>query len=213
MPSVTLTNLQDRIYSRLDNNTTLYTSAEVTSAINEQLRIVNLATGYIQTTGSVATVSNQVWYTVPAGIIVPMRMKWNNVFIERCSLNNLGEYSVRWLTETTANKGIGVSKWALAGLQMFAIYPADSVAGNTIVITGIAEPTILANGTDVLPMPNEYSEVIEDLAVVALILKEGGRIFADAMQIYKRAQSKLKLLSIWQLSREPAATADKVQPV
>lgn len=211
MPSTTLSSLSSRIYSRLDNNSTLYTQTEVTAAINENIRYINVVTGYIQGTGTVNTVSNQFWYSTPAGIIVPTRLQWNGVFLEKVGLNQLGLRYANMLTETTSNQGLPVSEWACSGLRTFAIHPADSVASNTLVMTGVIEPTPLAAAGDVVQLPDEYTELVEDLAVVYLTLKEGAQIFQQSMVLWKRVQGKLKQWSRWQQDREPALPVELVQ--
>jgi len=211
VPSTTLSSLSSRIYSRLDNNSTLYTQTEVTAAINENIRYINVVTGYIQGTGTVNTVSNQFWYSTPAGIIVPTRLQWNGVFLEKVGLNQLGLRYANMLTETTSNQGLPVSEWACSGLRTFAIHPADSVASNTLVMTGVIEPTPLAAAGDVVQLPDEYTELVEDLAVVYLTLKEGAQIFQQSMVLWKRVQGKLKQWSRWQQDREPALPVELVQ--
>lgn len=211
MPTVTLSNLQSRVYSRIDDNMLLYESAAVTSAINEAIRVTNLFVGYIQTSGSVTSRPNQVWYPMPFGILIPIRLQFENAFIERFSLNNMGQAAPQWLKETTRNTGVPVSHWVAGGLDKFAIHPADSVGGNNITVTGIAEPSLLVNLSDTISFPDEYSEAIEDMAFMALILKEGGKILSDGIVVYQAAISKLKQFSRWQDARQPVKQVQMVQ--
>jgi len=211
MPNVTLSNLWSRVWSRLDNNTQLYETAALTYAINESIRITNIFIGYIQTTGTLITRPNQVWYPMPDGVLIPMKLQFEGSFIERVSLNYLGETFPNWRADTTANTGYAVSHWMTSGLDKFVIHPADSIGGNLISITGVAEPTVLVNASDTISFPEEYSEVIEDLAFTALIMKEGGKIMADGMAVYKQAISKLKEFSRWQAMRQPVQSVQMVQ--
>jgi hypothetical protein len=206
VPSVTLEQMMSRVYSRLDGNTVLYLSQEVINAINEQIRVVNCYTGYLQTVVELPSFTrpNQVWYRVPSGVLFPLRLQWEQTFLDRVSLDMLGQSHPNWSMENTANTGMQVSRWALAGLGIFALHPADSVGGNDIRITAIQEPVLLESGTDVIPFPNEYSEIIEDLTVVALVLKESGQTFQQTLVLYKKAMSKLKEMSRWMVWRQPA---------
>jgi hypothetical protein len=211
MPSVTLSQLQSRVYSRIDNNTALYTAAELTSAINESIRTTNLVTGYTQTSTSISSVANQVWYSIPTGILVPIRLQFAGTFIERVSVNNIGNNSPNWQMHTTTNVGYPVSQWVTSGLTNFAIHPADSIGGNSIVITGIVEPTLLVSSGDTISIPDEYSEVLEDLSVVALVLKEGGKSFGDILMLRDKAMEKLKKFVRWQTERQPGRSSEMVQ--
>ena len=213
MPTVTLSQLQSRVYSRLDNNALLYTASEVTAAINEQIRVINLITGYIQTSVLVPGSSrpNQQWYNVPAGILVPLRVQFEQTVLEKYSLTNMGMIAPNWLTENTANTGAPVSHWTSVGLQKFAIHPADSVGGNDILVTGIAEPVLLVSGSDTISFPNEYAEALEDMAVVTLVMKESGTIFTQASVMYQKFISKMKQFQRFENLRWPAYWIETVQ--
>jgi hypothetical protein len=153
---------------------------------------------------TVITRPGQLWYDVPYPIFIPLRLQFETQFLEKFALSNLGSVSPNWMTETTANTGVQVSHWATAGLNKFAIHPVDAIGGNIIQITGVQEPQLLVNPTDVIQFPNEFSELIEDMAVVTLVLKEGGKIFSDASILYQKYLSKLKQWKRWQSAVMPA---------
>lgn len=213
MPSVTLSDMSARVLTRLDNNSLLYTQAEITSAVNESVRVVNGIIGYLQGTISVPGFSrpNQVWYDVPLGILFPLRVQFERSYLEQSSVDNLGLTAPNWLTETTANTGSPVVHWAPCGLGMFAIHPADSIGGNDLQVTGIIEPTQLVSGTDVIQLPNEYSESIEEMTVVVLAFKEGSKIFQDALPLYQKFQNKMGKMQRFQVFRQPQQRAEMVQ--
>jgi hypothetical protein len=66
------------------------------------------------------------------------------------------------------------------GLTKFVISPKDSVGGNDLSLTGIGEPPLLVNATDVFQMENEFIELVPEYCSHRLQLKEGGKIFSDA---------------------------------
>jgi hypothetical protein len=210
VPSFTLSQLQSDIYTRLDGNTFLYLSAELTSAINESIRTANLVTGYTQTTSTVTSVANQVWYTVPTGILVPLRLTFAGYFLEKTSVDKISNYNPNWQLQTTANSGIPVAQWLTSGLTNFAIYPADTIGGNSMVMTGVVEPALLVNPSDTISIPDEYQEILEDLSVVALVLKEGGKSFGDILMLREKAMEKLKKFRRYQTERQPAQNAEGV---
>jgi hypothetical protein len=210
MPSISLSELQSSIYTRLDNNTNLYLAAELTSAINESIRSANLFTGYIQGTSSISSVTNQVWYTVPNGVLVPLRLTFAGPFLEKTSLEKLSNYNPNWQLDTTRNTGIPVVQWVTSGLWNFAIHPADSIGSNTMLLTSVLEPTLLVDSGDTIQVPNEYAEAIEELSVVALVLKEGGKSFADILMLRQKAMDTLKKFRRWQTERQPGQNAEMV---
>lgn len=211
MPSTTLSALTTRVYNRLDNNTQLYNQTEITLAINESIRCINLATGYIQTTQALVSRAGQVWYDVPLGILIPLRLQFEGTFLERTSVVNLGSTTPQWPQESTGSTGTSVSHWLTNGLLKFAIHPADSVGGNMIQVTGVAEPVQLTLPTDIANIPDEYTEMIEDMSVVTLALKESGKIFSDASSMYQGYLSKLKKMTMWQHARWPAYYVEELQ--
>lgn len=211
MPSVTLADISSRILSRVDDNSLLYAQPEITSVVNESIRVINLLTGYLQITIQFTSRPNQAWYDVPAGILLPLRVQFENIFLDRRSLIDLGQAAPNWLTENTANTGVSVAHWTTAGLDKFAIHPADSIGGNDLQITGVQEPVPLVSLSDVIQFPNEFVEAVTDMSIVALVLKEGGKIFADAQQIYQKAISKVKKFRRYEMGRMPAWPVESAQ--
>lgn len=199
MPLVTLAQLQSRVYTRLDQNTLLYTQQNVTDAINECIRVVNLATGFLQITAQVPNLSqsNRVFYDVPAGILVPMRVQFESGYLTKYFPNAIGMSYATWTQDNTANTGLPVSEWIPTGFSKFAIHPADSIGGSPIFVTGIAEPVQLVNQSDTTLIPVEYSDCIINLAAQILCLKETGALFKQSSLYYQQYLSLMKKLTIW----------------
>ena len=206
MPLVTLAMLQARVYSRLDNNQFLYPAFQVTAALNEALRVLNLSTGFIQGTYQMPgwSQSNRVWYDVPAQILIPLRVFFEGNALKRTTVWNLGASHPNWTAETTANTGIPVSFWAPCGLTKFAIYPADSIGGQDISVTGVLEPTPLVNLTDIVNLPNEYASAVDLLAAHVLQLKESSKIFSQSSADYQKYLSVNKHMTMWKGLTQPA---------
>src|SRR6185295_14476337 len=131
MPNVTLADMQDRVYNRLDRNSQLYPVDQVTYYINEALRVLNLFTGFLQTSVPVPTLSvaNRVWYDTPSPILIPLKVQFEGTYLHKYSLTKLGQLHPRWTAENTYNTGCGVTRWTPAGLTKFGIHPADSLGG------------------------------------------------------------------------------------
>lgn len=206
MPTFNLTDLQTKVYNRLENNTDFYTITEVTRAINDAVKVANLFSGFIQATLPVpgGTVANQVDYATPTGLIFPLRVTIGGQVIDKRSWTSMGQASSSWRLDTTANTGIAVSIWVPAGVTMFALNPADSTGGQVIGVTGVAEPTPLVGGADIVQIPNEFVDIVMDLASHILPLKEGGLIFSQAANLYVMFLSRMKKFKFYQTMRYPA---------
>jgi hypothetical protein len=214
MPTLTLQTLLDRIYSRLDDNRLLYSLLRVVDAINEAIQALNLQTGFIQTTIQVpgASQANRVWYDVPAGIVIPTRVQFESWRLQPATLNGIGQTYPNWVADTTANTGLPVSYWIPVGLTKFAIYPADALGGQTIRVTGVAEPTPLVNLTDAVPMPNEYVSAFDLLAAHTLQLKESSTMFGQSSLDYQAFMRIMKKANIWRGMVQPRYFVEAHQP-
>jgi hypothetical protein len=206
MPTFTLADLKTMVYNRLDNNTELYPAADVTLELNDAIRTWNLYTGAIQTSVHVPgyTVANQILYSTPVGILVPLRVTYEGRQLAKDSLTNMGRLRHNWVRETTASSTSGpVSTWIPIGRDTFAIYPADRLGGNDLVVTGIAEPTPLAADADVITLPQEDADNVSDLASTGLLFIEGGKTFADGSMVYQRFLGAMKKKARWQQLKMP----------
>lgn len=202
MPSFTLADLSNRVLDRLDQNVALYTQPEVNSAINEAIRVLNLACGFLQVTVLIAgsSVANRFWYDVPFGpgnIVIPLRVQYEQTYLRKYNLNEIGRAYPQWLTETTATTGQPVQHFIPFGIRKFAIHPADAVGGGDLSVTGVQEPIPLVNPTDVVQWPNEVTPAFDALAAHTLMLKEGGAIFSAATADYQQYIRIMKKLTIW----------------
>ena len=198
MPTVTLGDLQQRIWSRLDQNTLLYPSAIVTQKINESIRCVNLLTGLIQTTVTQLSQKNRFWYSiVGTGLIYPTRVQFANTYLEPTSFLQLGRSRPNWPTETSANQLTQPVSWFPYGFRTVGIYPADANGGEVISITGCAEPPVLVNPTDTINLPNSVFAAFDELAVTSLVLKESPKTFAQASTNYQEFLRQIKAITIF----------------
>lgn len=200
MPTVTLAQMRTQVYDRVENNTLLYQTGEVDDAINEQLRILNCYAGWFQQTVGFAQLSipKRFFYDIPAPIIIPLNVKWNRQGLDKSSLTDAIMTTRDVLTRTSAVDG-PPRYWVPLGLRKMMLVPADAVGGRYMEVTGIADPPKLVNATDSFSLSNEYAEAIEDGAFISLVLKEGGKILADALRsVYPKYKAKLMELRKWQ---------------
>ncbi len=197
MPIVTLADLSSRVYARIDNNTQLYTQSEVTSSLNESLRVLNSFLGFLQGSVQMMSEAGRVWYDVPTGILIPMRVQFEGVYLQKMFPSQIGKAYAGWTAETTLNTGTPVAEWVPCGLTKFAIHPADSVGGAVINVTGVLEPTPLVNPTDTVTIPNEYTDILVNLSGQVLTLKETGKLFSQQIFYYREFMRIMAKAAIW----------------
>ena len=199
MPSLTLSQLQVRVLGRLDNNTALYTPDELTYAINEAIFCLNTATGFLNIAVALPFVTdpNRVWYDVPSPIFIPLRVQYEDKYLEPLSPQQIGSTVPNWTALNTALTGLHVQNWIPAGLTKFGIYPADAVGGNQLSVTGIQSPTPLVDPSDTVQFPNEILIAFDLLAAHSLQLKESEEEFAASSDYYKAYLTQIKKLTLW----------------
>lgn len=210
MATRTLAQLRTTVYAALDNNTGFYPAAEVTRALNEQIRVGNLFTGFIQGSAALTTDAGRYVYATPEPILVPLAVALDGRPLKRTSLAVLAARRRHWARETTANLG-AVASWGPLGIRRFIIHPADALGGRTITVDGIIEPTALVNDTDVVQADDEILDGIQDMTAHILQLKEGGKIFADSTSGYQAFLREMKLKERWQDLRHPRFFLEKAQ--
>lgn len=215
MPTITLNDLRVRVYSRVENNMEFYTLAEVDRAINQAVKVLNLYTGFIQTTISVdgGSVAGQVDYLVPDGILFALRVSIDGKMLDKNGWTSMGKTNAGWRLETTDNTGMPVSRWIPIGLKAFSINPADATGGLDIQVLGVAEPTLLVDGEDVIQIPNEFDDLMIDMAAHILPLKESGLIFSQASNYYIQFLSKMKEFKRYTTLRFPQYWIEVQSPV
>ncbi len=201
MPSATVGSLDTAVLNRVDNNALLYPQAERYLYYNEAQRILNLLSGFLQTTVAIpgATQARRVWYDTPSPILIPLRVSCNGTYLHKSSLTRIGQTKPNWTTETSRNTGYPPASWIPVGLTKFGIHPTDSNGGAELLVTGIQDPVLFDTSTpnQVVPFPNEYFEAMEDLSAFSIQLKEGYPLFQAASILYGKFMAKMGQQSRW----------------
>lgn len=197
MPTFTLSQLEQRIWDSLDNNSGQYPEPQLRLVVNEGLRRLNLLTGFNQATVSVSggSVANRLEYSTPAGIMIPMRLDYNGRELNRMSFRRLVQKRIDWATKTNASGP--VSDWATISLTRFVICPIDAVGGSVLDMTGVAPITPLVNSGDPVTLDDAFADLLVDYGRMRAPLKEGGATFANASIAYQAMVKKLKTMTIW----------------
>lgn len=204
MPVTTLLNLRTQVYARLDGNTALYTAAEVDAAVNEAIRTLNLLTGFYQTRAevSITSRSNRKFYQTPDGIIVPLGVYVDSLPLTKTTISRLTMEYPDWFGERSSSNAPAML-WAPMGLRTIVIYPPTHIAGQLITVTGIGEPPLLSSDSDTIPINDDLSDVLEDLAFHVLPLKVGGMEFQQQLPVYRGFLGRAKDVKRWVGYRNP----------
>jgi len=188
-----LEQLQQLALDRVESNSLMFTLPKVTAVINESIQVINLISGFLQSTIAVPgnSVQNQLVYQTPVGILFPLRVQFNGTQLNPTPLWQLASDYYTWATDNTNKRG-SVSRWAPIGINNFVIHPADSIGGGTIFVTGVIEPTPLVNPDDSMPLEDEFVSLIMTYCAHRLVFIEGGQPFAQAAPNYQEFLSVMK---------------------
>lgn len=204
MPTVTLSELRENVYTRLEGNTVLYTDDEVDDSINDAIGTVQLLTGFGQTrvTHDYTTRRGRPFYQVPYSLLVVTAVYLEEQPLFKSSLSQKCSADMGWLRRP-ASASRQPSEWTPLGIRLIAISPAPWIDGQQITMTGIAEPTPLVNDTDVISLKDEHVELVTLLASHTPIAKIGGLEFANSGTIYKDFLARAKKLRRFQSFKNP----------
>jgi hypothetical protein len=205
MPQVTLEELIEQVYDRVENNRVFYPRDEVVDVINEGICVFNLFIGFLQNTVDLPglTVAGRVIYDVPAPIIIPIRIQYEGRMLEPWAMSNIGYTIPDWMQKTSAMEGYPPQHWVPIGISKFGLHPADSEGGRVVSITGIIEPTPLVDDDDVIQFPIEVGNSFSDYCAHVLQLDEGGMTFKTSEAIYDSFLADVSAQSYLATLRQP----------
>jgi hypothetical protein len=196
MPKLTLEDIKDQVYSKLEENRDMYQEDEVRDAINEAYRIMNLFCGWVNATvpiSSTYTIAGRVVYDVPYKIAIPQKVSFEGQALEKVALSVAALNLPKFLREFTADTGQNVSRWIPIGIRAFAINPADSVGGGRLEVTGIANPVLMYNDADTVIIPKEGVNAVVDYAAHSVQCKLQGVPFMQSLSLYRSFEELLKV--------------------
>ena len=216
MPRLTLGDLKQQVYSRLEDNDQMFQESEVTNAINEAIACINMICGWYQKTYSVSsttTIAGRHIYEVPHEIIFPQRVIFDNQIMEKSSLSAISNDYPNFMQDTSDSTGKQVSRWCPLGIKKFVLHPADSVGGATLQVTGISEIDTLLNDTDMIYIPKEGVTAVCDYAAHVVQCKMQGLPFYQSMSYYNNYQLLVKLNKYWRSYSQPTMYFDEQSKV
>ena len=210
MPSFTLQALEQRVWDSLDGNTFLYPEAQVRGCINEGLRRLNLLVGFDRVTTSIPgfSVAGQWLYTVPSTISIPLKVWFEQNALSKLSIKETALTFRNFTTDTTTNAG-PVRAWYPIGITRFGIYPADAIGGQLLEVTGLRTITPLVLPGDVVGLDDQFVEILITYVRSRIMIKEGGKPFADSSLAYQQMISMVKPFMVWDGMRFPRYWIEK----
>lgn len=201
MPSITLGQLVEEVYGRLEDNRVFYSAKEVKSAINEAISITNLQTGILQDTETIFSIANRCIYDLPDRFLLPVRVSFEGVMLEGYGIEAATYSLPLWMKEKSAQQGIPPAHWIMIGTQKFGINPADSFGGRAIQIVGVIEPEELELDSQTMPLPNQCSGLVTNYAAHILQLDIGGGQFQQSLPLFQGWAKGVADLSIYERAR------------
>ena len=198
MPTYTLAQLESRTWDQLDGNTGEFPEPNVRAVLNHGLSRFNLVVGIQSATIPVTgfTVANQFAYNCPAGLMIPVRYDYEGRELQKMPLDRLARAFPSWVTDNSSNLG-PPARVGVIDLTQFILHPADAYGGGLLEVTGIVPMTPLVNQGDVVTLDDQWAECLIAYAKPRLLVKEGGKAFADAVQAFKPYRDKMREASIW----------------
>lgn len=197
MAIYTLSVLQSLLYDQLDSNFWLFPSTQVTAVLNEAVRKVNNVSGIVENTVIMPTVANTPIYQTPAPILIPTKIYYGGVELAKYSLRQLAAEFRNWLIESSPAYG-PIARWAPIGQGFFVLHPMPTISNQAIDLQGVAPITPMVSSSDEVDLDDELVPILIDYARGRIMLKIGGKAFANASLAYQGYIRAMKELEIWQ---------------
>jgi hypothetical protein len=145
-----------------------------------------MLTGMWRERVTVQTLQNDPWHPLSGNLTFRARIEFNGMALEPCSISALDNHRPHWENETTASGGdvpTSPKYWIPAGLQLIAIWPADAVGNQNLVVDGVnVTPQLSADG-DFIDIGEEELNTILGYALHYLSFKDPR--FEETMPLYQ----------------------------
>jgi len=176
--------LQALFYEQVDRNTALFRVDEVTRILQEAFRVFNCLTGFWRDRVDAGlTVAGQHYYATPAGLTYVYRVEINETTLQSSSLYDLDYGQPYWESETCAGTDLP-TVFAPAGVNLFAIWPASSAGGESLIVEGVTPAPLLVSGGFVNLGSDELEMILNEALHIAQF-KEGGQEFEASQESHK----------------------------
>jgi hypothetical protein len=168
-----------------------WTRAELLVYLNDAVNELNLISGEIQSTVTIALTAADNVYTNPVTVIAPLSVRVNDHYLHKESVSEL-DNEADW-EAATANRR-DPKDWAPLGTNLMIIYPRP-LAAATAYVEAFVSHTPAVDGAGTLEIRQEYEIAIEDYIISRAMFKEGGAEFHQAEQWYSMFADEVRHLT------------------
>ena len=180
----TLAQLLTLFYEQVGENQTFFRQDEATRILQEAFRVFNCLTGFWRDRIDMGlTVAGQHWYATPPGLTYIYRVEVNQVVMQATTLYDLDYGRPTWETETATGTDLPQC-FAPAGVNLFALWPASSAGGESLIVEGVTPAPVLMN-VGFVNLGQDELEMILDEALHIAQFKEGGQEFEASQEVHK----------------------------
>ena len=180
-----LSSLQSLAWTKLDDNGTSYPAANVTSAINEGLRLFCLLTLCLEKTATFAlnpAGATGTWYQISSQFsdwLLPRRVvNSQGLRLRPARLRDLDALASNW----QYTRGLP-SRYSQKGFDLLTVFPQPPVQ-DYLTVTYAQVPAPLVNGTDAPAIPEASGFALSNYAAYALRQPEGGQQFSKFLSYF-----------------------------
>lgn len=184
---MTLTQILTRVYERLDDDGTYYTSIEVVNRVNEGQRFLTLLALPLEKTATLTLTATTTFYHLLSDsgfkdFLLPLRVRvTGGARVGGARLSDLAAADSNWETQAGTP-----TRYALLGLDLLCLNQQPAGSGVTLDITFAHGPAVLAIASDTPEVPEEYHGDLVDYAIHGTRAKEGGQEFLDSVGMLQR---------------------------
>lgn len=169
----------------------LFEAALITGTVQLQDVMVTLQAGM-----TYYPLQNNTAMGIPKGVVAALRMRapYN---IRKTTLKALDDYDPSWQQQVASSQ---VRGWFPLGTSQFGIYPqlaADTQVLMDFIYTPVNQPRPY-DGTQVIPLQQEFNDLVTTYAAAMLRTKEGGAEAEEADVVYDAFITRMKSLSGFQ---------------
>ncbi len=186
--AVTLATLRQDLQDRYEHQN-FWTDEEARLFLNQALRWWNLFTGRWKKREIVNTVANVPWVSLSSTLVYPVTIRFQDEpAMRRSSIADLSMAKVGWQGQTTADGGVIPTTprlWAPAGLNLFAIWPADAVGGLPLLVDSVRQTPVLVNAIDTVDLTEAEHHALLGEALFIGAFKLGGQRLAATAAFHK----------------------------
>jgi hypothetical protein len=191
--NTTLATFKNLILNRLQN-ASFWSTTELRDAVNEGIRVLQVCCGLWTDRYVITTQGKRVIYTTTSvtvttvdgnipQIFMPIRMAFNSIPLDPCTLNDMDNGYPGWQFQTTSTTGCPDTPimWGPIGLTKFFIWPADNDGANSLQVDCLKRAPVLVADSDYLNIDSSYISPLVGYCQHVLMLKRGGQLFSVSM--------------------------------